>query len=260
MSMTDTGLVYEKGGRRYPIHRSNLGRAGLVYIYDPYKELRAERASVADYLARTPSARRQLGDVPAAAFNVASEVANYIPGVGPLISSAINIASSIFGGGDPTALSALMNQVMQLRAQIAAANNQMGHADTFTIPAGFNAQNKDAARDPVDAVVESVLGVTEAGIQGDRRADYYKAISALQSILAQAQQGLHDQQLAQTIVTEVDTGPGAPAGQAAASQAAAGAAPIDATAADAATAAPGVPLWAYLVLGAGAAILAARVL
>lgn len=190
--MQHTGLNYEKNGRLYPL----TYQGGLFFIFDPKRELQAERQSVA---AALPAARG-LGD-PAvqAGFQVAAQAAGFIPVVGPFLSAALSVAGSLFGGGDPTALSILMNQIVQLRGQIAAANNAMGRGDSFVIPAGFDPTDKDGSRDLVDGIVEEVLGTSESEIQGNRRPDYYSAIKALQNILTATQAAAHDQALVQTV-------------------------------------------------------------
>jgi hypothetical protein len=196
--MQDTGLDYVALGRRYPIF---VGPGNLPYIFDPKKQLLTERASARAYLESNRGAG--LGQAVDTAVQAVATAANFIPGVGPIISAVLNIGDAIFGGGDPTALSLLISQIVQLREQIAQANIAAGVPDSFVVPAGFNPQDKGQFAGFVDGIVESVLGVTEPQIQKDRRKDYYAAIAKLQSILASATQNAHEMQLVSAIEAQL---------------------------------------------------------
>jgi hypothetical protein len=134
----------------------------------------------------------------------AAQAANFIPGVGPIISSVLQIGDAIFGGGDPTPLSQLISNIVNLRAQIAQANNAAGYQDDFTVPSSFNAQDKQGTAPLVEGIVEQALGVSAAHVQSNRRADYYAAIKALQSDLQQAEQHANNVQLTQQITQQVE--------------------------------------------------------
>lgn len=263
MQLTDTGIDYVAGGRRFPIFNGG----GMTYIYDPRHQLKAERAAVAKFL--SPPARGLGVNTTDTAIQAAATAANFIPVVGPIISSVLSIGDALFGGGDPTALSILINQVVQLRAQIASLNNMLGQPDSFVIPAGFNAQDKDTWRDFVDAIIEQTLGTTESDIQSNRRPDYYSAIAALQKIVTAMQGQVHDQQLTAAIEAAIEpTLVMAPAAAAAAAgSAASDTAPapaggsVDDTAPSTAAAAEiiaGVPNWALLAVGLVGVIVIAR--
>jgi hypothetical protein len=202
-AMIDTGYDYiGPNGRGYPVTRRN----GLFFIYDPKHELTLERQSVLQFMAAAapaPAHRSGLGVIPGGVIQAASTAANFIPGVGPFISAGIQILGGLFGGGDPTALSVLIDQIVQLREQIAEANRSMGVADNFSVPAGFNAQDKDTWRDFVDGIVMQALGTTEEEIQGNRRPDMYSAIDALKRGLAAVQKRADNAQLAQTIEQQI---------------------------------------------------------
>lgn len=192
--MQDTGFNYNTNGVSLPIVRDNDGD---IYLYDPQHRMNAP------HYARRESTGVQMGSLGLSTdqgVQLAAQAANLIPGVGQILSAALQIGDAIFGGGDPTPLSSLMNQIVQSRGAIAEINRGMGVADTFTIPADFDPLDKDKERAFVDAIVTAAIGASEAQIQGDRRKDYYNAISVLADALKQAQGTAHDQDVTSSVV------------------------------------------------------------
>lgn len=134
----------------------------------------------------------------------AAAAANFIPGVGQIISAVLSVGDAIFGGGDPTALSVLISQMVGLRQQIAQAHAALGVSDSFVVPSNFNPTDKGKTNPGfVDSIVEEVLGVTEPQIQSNRRADYYSAITALKSELSGLANQAHDQQLTSNVISQL---------------------------------------------------------
>jgi hypothetical protein len=70
--------------------------------------------------------------------------ASQIPVVGPFISAGLGVIDSIFGWGDPNSIDDLFAQMIQGRLALAVMHHNMGIADPFNIPAGFD--NSEAER------------------------------------------------------------------------------------------------------------------
>lgn len=204
--MNNTGLNYvDKSGARYNIIK---GADNKYYIADPNFELNAAHKAFSvtqgvPVAPATPAPKPTaanpstpsvttpktlsgfLGETTTdTAIQSAAAVANFIPVVGPIASTVLSIGDAIFGGGDPTALSVLINEIVQGRATIAQLNNQIAGytVDSFTIPAGFNPTDKAGTAALVEGIVEQYAGVSQSDVESsNRRADYYKAISAINS-------------------------------------------------------------------------------
>lgn len=230
--MRYTGFDYNAAGVSLPIMRD---ADGDIYLYDP------QHALPLKHYARAEAASTQLGalgiNAVDAGIQTAAMAANFIPGVGQILSAALQIGDAIFGGGDPVPLSELMNSIAQLRGQIGEANRAMGTADSFVVPSDFDAKDKDRERSFIDAIVTDALGVTAQQIQDNRRDDYYKAIKALQGALAQLQASAHDQGVAASVQQALIPSLAALQAEILAMQQAPAAAPVYVT--DQATPAPG---------------------
>lgn len=193
-------------GARYALFEDKS--TGQVYTYDPNHELGGLHVNPATG-ARTLSGLGITAE--SAGISAAATAASFIPGVGPIVSGVIGLVGSLFGGGDPTPLSQLIDQIVNLRAKIAQAHQAMGVPDSFTIPTGFNSQDKQKWASLVEGIVEQATGKSASDVQSsNRRADYYAAIKAMQNALqdlqtqGQIQQVVHEA-IAQNAPTALPT-------------------------------------------------------
>lgn len=193
-----TGLRYNIGGQSLQLVHDGQGN---YFAYDPTHTVNTRHVAF-------PGGLHGLGaNAVDSGIQVAAQAANFIPVVGPIVSSILSIGDAIFGGGDPTALSVLINNIVQTRGAIADGQRALGINDTFTIPADFDPTDKGKKHPGfVDAIVEEALGVTEDQIQSNRRPDYYSAITALQKMLATVQSETHDAGLEASIVAALQPG------------------------------------------------------
>jgi hypothetical protein len=193
--MNNTGLDFvSKNGARYGVIK---GADNKYYIADPNFELNAAHktfsiaqgvpVSTSTVAATSKTLSGFLGTTTDTAIQTAAAAVNFIPVVGPIASAVLSVGDAIFGGGDPTPLSQLISEIVQGRATIAQLTNQIAGqvVDTFVIPAGFNAQDKAGTASLVEGIVEQYANVSQADVEsGNRRADYYKAISAINAQVA----------------------------------------------------------------------------
>lgn len=146
---------------------------------------------------------------------------NFIPGVGPILSSIASIAEGIFGGGDPTPIGDIWSNLIQLRTQVAAMRNVLaaagqGAPDDFT----FSGDPNDAdtggvvAAEIASEVLNKFSGEPDDKLRHDiKRTDEYDAIKALQQIaqqlqgaVAQVQQDQHDATLIAAVTGQAAPG------------------------------------------------------
>lgn len=184
MALQRTGNDYvTPSGVHYALYRDTS--TGQIFTYDPNRELSGPHINPL----KGSSTLSGLGiSAESAGIDAAATAANFIPGVGPIVSAVISLAGGLFGGGDPTPLSQLITNIVNLRAQIAQAHQALGIPDSFTVPAGFNAQDKATWASLVEGIVSQATGKPISDVESsNRRKDYYAAISAMQSSLQQLQ-------------------------------------------------------------------------
>lgn len=128
----------------------------------------------------------QLGLSPIASKGIAIGL-NFIPGVGPILSGIFSIATSLFGGGDPTPIWELESAVLKIREQISELHEKLGVPDDWKLagPIG-SGMNLDMLR---KAVTE---GNGHSVQSGDWRKGLYTAIHAFQDEAGQLAQQSHD--------------------------------------------------------------------
>lgn len=196
------------GGNKYQVY---VGADGQYYLHDPKHLLETQHVAL-------PTTTRDggqkglhgLGASAQAYGTVAATALSFVPVVGPILGPIAGAVASIFGGGDPTPASSLWGSVISLRQQVAQLTNQIAGSvvDTFTVPAGLDPNSDGPAGGNTGNVlsakiVADVLGLPSGDIHSVKRAQYYQAIQSLQSAITQLQQRVHDQQLTQSIVSQV---------------------------------------------------------
>jgi hypothetical protein len=179
------------------------GADGLRYIHDPdFKYWWIEHV----HIPQPGDAVDGLGAVPGYAQAGAAAL-NFVPGIGPILSTVASLALSIFGsGGDPTPRGQIWSTIISLRQQIADMRNQLaaagaGAPDDFTFSGDPNAdrQGGDEAAWITSEVLQLHPGTAEGvGLSSQiSRADEYNAIKALQQLAAQLQSQLQQTQQSQ---------------------------------------------------------------
>jgi hypothetical protein len=133
-----------------------------------------------------------LGFTPTPLEQGLNTAANFIPGVGPIVSQAAQLIESLFSGSDPTPTYVLQEKMLDLRNSVALAHHQLGIPDNFALegPIG-SGQNSDALTRAV--VTEGNGGHPVAS--ADWRKGLYTAIQTFAGELATLGPQAHDSAL-----------------------------------------------------------------
>lgn len=194
-------------GKQYQVF---VGADNKFYLHDPHNTLAFEHMALPGGEEMPGNGLHGLGAGEAAYGQVAATALSFVPVVGPILGPIAGAVASLFGGGDPTPADSIWKSIIDQREMAAQLRNQLAGqtVDTFVVPPGLNRTSDgpnggNTGNVLATKICNEVLNLGTDDIHKVKRAQWYQCLQALQQLNTQLQGQLHDRQLAQSIVTQL---------------------------------------------------------
>lgn len=198
-------------GRQYQVF---VGADNQYYLYDPHNTLPMQHTALPGANEMPGGAGMHglgAGDQNArAGLMVAATALTFVPVVGPILGPLVGAIGSLFMGGDPTPGNSIWKAIIDEREAVAQMRNQIAGqvVDQFQVPTGLDRLSDgpnggNTANVLASKICKEILQLSTDDIHKVKRDQWYKTRDTLAQTIKDLQAQLHDMQLTQSIVSQI---------------------------------------------------------